>query len=747
MKLAKIIIRALLVIILLILVAGVILIRNISHRAVPDYNADVELSGLTGTVEVFRDQYGVPHVYAENELDLYRVTGYLQAQDRLWQMDLLRRVTTGRLSEIFGEDMIGADQLFRSLRMTEKSEKLYKSIDPHILACVEAYSDGVNQFISHNSGKRSFEFTVLSYEPEPWEPVHSFNLIGYMSWDLSNGWSTEAVLYQIAQEVGKVKMAELIPDLDLNEAIFPEFMLEEHMELGENLLAGTSVIRKLGIGVFLGSNNWVVDGKHSSTGKPIVCNDMHLGIDMAPGIWSQMHQVVPGKLNVTGVMLPGALAPICGHNDSIAWGMTNVSTDAVDFYIETVNPDDTTQYLLDGEWMEFRIVRETIHVKGGESVTRINQFTHRGPVISSFKGIDDKVVSMRWIGNEPSNELRTVFLLSRAENMDEFKEAVCTFVSISQNVVYGDAAGNIGLFTCGGIPLREGMRSFFAPGDTSLYDWTGILPFEMNPREVNPEKGFLISANNRTTGPGYPYHISHWYHIPVRYNRIYQLLSEKEVYSPGDLAEIQKDQVSHWVQKFLPIIKAVLKSAELEGIAADMYETFRHWDGEMAEGMGEAAMFEAFYIKLVEEVFMDELGEELYHSFLGESSLSQYAFWALLEGEYLSWVDNVETEESEDFNDMILPAWESAADWLSGLLGEDVSYWKWGDLHQISFVHPLGSVNLLKKVFKLEKGPFRVGGSYQQSVHIPIACSVHLQQTMVLHSATSFPSVTGINQR
>ncbi len=150
MKLAKIIIRALLVIILLILVAGVILIRNISHRAVPDYNADVELSGLTGTVEVFRDQYGVPHVYAENELDLYRVTGYLQAQDRLWQMDLLRRVTTGRLSEIFGEDMIGADQLFRSLRMTEKSEKLYKSIDPHILACVEAYSDGVNQFISHN---------------------------------------------------------------------------------------------------------------------------------------------------------------------------------------------------------------------------------------------------------------------------------------------------------------------------------------------------------------------------------------------------------------------------------------------------------------------------------------------------------------------------------------------------------------------------------------------------------------------
>ena len=712
MKTIRIITRALIVLIILMLIGGVFLIRNISNRAIPNYNEDVSLSGLSGSVEVYRDAYGVPHVYAENEIDLYRVTGYLQAQDRLWQMDLLRRVTTGRLSEIFGEDMIGADQLFRALRISDKSRRVIENTDPFIVKCLEAYSDGINQYIAENSDHLSFEFTVLGYLPEPWEVMHCFNLIGYMSWDLSNGWSTESLLYKIYQLVGKEKMAELIPDLDLHDAIFPDFMLDNKLELSGDLLSESNVIRDLGLEVFYGSNNWVVDGKHSSTGKPIVCNDMHLGLDMAPGIWYQMHQVVPGKLHVTGVVLPGAPFVICGHNDSIAWGMTNVSTDAVDYYIETINPDDSTKYLLDGEWKDFTMVEEKILVKGADPVTRINRFTHRGPVVSSFRGIKDNVVSMRWLGNEFSNEMAACFRLNRSENLGDFREAVKAFVSVSQNIVYGDEAGNIGLFTCAGLAIREGNRSFFAPGDTSLYDWKGILPPELLPYEVNPEKGFLISANNRTTGPDYPYHISHWYSLPVRFNRIHELLSEKEVFSPEDMESIQGDQVSHWARKFMPVIDAALEPAKLEGPAGAMYEVFKKWDGSMGADQAAPAIFEAFYLKLVETVFKDELGEELFPEFLGEGSLAQYAFYAMLEGQEISWADNVDTETAEGLGDMIVPAWELAADWLVELMGEDIDTWKWGDIHHISFVHALGSVNLLKKVFKLEKGPFRVGGSY-----------------------------------
>jgi penicillin amidase len=367
---------------------------------------------------------------------------------------------------------------------------------------------------------------------------------------------------------------------------------------------------------------------------------------------------------------------------------------------------------VDGQSRELEIVGEQIRVKGGETVTRTNRFTHRGPVISSFKGIEDRVISMRWIGNEPSNEVRTVFLLNRAGNLDEFRDAVKTFVSIGQNIVYGDVHGDIGLFTCGGIPVSQGNRDLIMPGDTSLYDWQEILPFDRLPREVNPEKGFLISANNRTTGPEYPYYISHWYSLPARHNRIHELLSAKEVYTPDDMADIQADQTSLWARRFMPVIRSQLDREELQGQALAMYNIFRDWDGNMDANMVEPTIFEAFYLKLVESVFLDELGEELYNELLGTSQLARNAIWESLGGRELSWTDNINTEEPEGLEDLILPSWEAAGEWLSQTCGDDMETWIWGDLHRITFSHPLGSVGLLKKIFSLSRGPFRVGGSY-----------------------------------
>jgi penicillin amidase len=490
-------------------------------------------------------------------------------------------------------------------------------------------------------------------------------------------------------------------------------MTDNPLEPGSDLLAGSGRVRALGLEVFSGSNNWVIGGDQNTTGKPIVCNDMHLGLDNAPGIWYQMHQNVPGKLHVSGVVLPGAPYIVCGHNDSIAWGMTNVMLDDMDFYLETLNSSDSNQYLLDGKWKDLEVIEEEVLIKGGDKVILVNRFTHRGPIISSFKGVEDKVISMRWIGNEYSNEMQTCYLLNRASNLDDFREAVRTFVSISQNIVYGDVKGNIGLFCCAGVPLRPGNRAFVMPGDTSLYDWRGLVPFEELPHQVNPPKGFLVSANNSTTGPDYPYHISHWFDLPNRFNRITELLEGNLPATPGFMEKIQADQQSKWAEKIMVLAGPSLDQAPLEGSVAEVYGSFRDWDYKMDMESIHPAVFETFYLQLLEAIFLDELGDQLMEEFLEQDMLARYVMDRIADGQKVNWCDDITTNDRvETIEDLILPSWKAAIDWLIVNHGENTDKWIWGNMHQISFNHALGSVALLKKVFNLERGPYPAGGSY-----------------------------------
>jgi penicillin amidase len=641
------------------------------------------------------------------------VTGYLQAQDRLWQMDLLRRVTQGRLSEIFGEDMVKTDQLFRALRIDEKSRMVYQQTDPGCVQNMEAFARGVNAFIEEYSGKLPFEFTVLGYFPEPWTTLHSMNAICFMAWNLSLSWSTEILLYKISQAAGAEKAAELLPDVDLQRPIFPDFMADHPLVPIADLLAAADRVQDLGLEVFSGSNNWVVSGDNNTTGKPIVCNDMHLGLDNAPGIWYQMHQHVPGRLHVSGVVLPGAPYIVCGHNDSIAWGMTNVMLDDMDFYLETLNPADTNQYLLNGQWRDLKVTEEEILIKGGDKVTLPNRFTHRGPIIGSFRGVDDRALSMRWIGNEYSNEMQATYMLNRASTLDDFREAVRAFVSIGQNIVYGDVEGNIGLFCCAGIPIHPGNRAFVMPGDTSLYDWQGWVPFEELPHRINPPDGFLVSANNRTTGPEYSHHISHWFELPDRYNRIVELLEGNLPATPGFMERIQADQKSKWAEKVMSLAGPLLDQALLGGTAAAVYDMFGDWDYQMDMEAIEPAVFEVFYLQLLEAIFHDELGDQLMSEFLKEDRMARYVIDRIADGQKVSWCDDMASgDRVETIDDLVIPSWEAAIDWLMIHYGENPGKWIWGNMHQISFNHALGRVNLLKKIFKLERGPFPAGGSY-----------------------------------
>jgi len=744
MKILKRILTALLIIITIAAIAGIIFIRNLSHRAVPDYNKNISFKGLKDEVEVYRDQYGIPHIYAKNEHDLYAVVGYIHAQDRLWQMDLMRRVTTGRLSEIFGADFVTADQLFLSLNFDKKSEKMLAGMPADLRACLDAYCEGINAYIDQNSNRLPFEFAVLGYKPEHWLPEHSTNLLGYFTWGLTTPWNIELLLFQIAQQTGNEKMMELVPDLDLETPVYKHYgsgvkgscqtvltptctddVTRMALKLPgqdregaswafeNNLLAGSAKAKELGLEVFKASNNWAVSGFKSESGYPMIANDMHLQLDLAPGIWYQMHQVVEGKLNVTGVIFPGTPIIACGHNDSIAWGFTNVSVDDMDFYLETINPEDTNQYLFNGQWRNMEIVEETINVKNADPVKRINRYTHRGPVISGFKNVRDRVISMRWIGSEESDEFAAIYGYDRAKNWQEFTRAAAFQSTLSQNVVYGDRAGNIGLYTCAGVPIRkEGMGTFVVPGDTDLYDWTGRVPFEELPHIYNPEEGFVISANNRTVTEGYPYHISSWFTLSNRYDRIHELLTAKEKLTPEDFMRIQTDQKSKWAQRFKDTLVTTLTTDELNTVEREAFNIFKVWDCDMAVESGAALIFETLYQELVKNVFRDELGDGLFKDFCGQD-LDGYAFEKILAGQQLSWCDDVTTKDTvEDFKDMVLKSYHGTISWLSNNYGQNPEKWQWGKVHRITFAHVLASKNILKKVFNLERGPFPVGGSH-----------------------------------
>ncbi|RKY55072.1 MAG: hypothetical protein DRP93_04075, partial [Candidatus Neomarinimicrobiota bacterium] len=316
MKIFLRVIQIILLLFVIIFLSGLFWVDRISSRALPDYNKDIELRNMTAPVEVFRDKYAIPHIFAETEEDLYRAVGYVMAQDRIWQMDLIRRGTTGQLSEIFGDDLIETDALMRTLRISEKSAEIIKTLDPKIRLSLIAYADGVNQYLEDHKKTLPPEFAILGYEPEPWEPLHSINMIGYMSWDLTSGYRSKISLHQLIQKIGDERVRDFLPGSASHHIlVFPG--LEDSI-ISTNLYSAFEKLSDLGIsGVFHGSNNWAINKNKVNNGAAIMCNDMHLGL-WSPGIWYQMHCVVPGKLDVTGVALPGQPYIIAGHNDRIA---------------------------------------------------------------------------------------------------------------------------------------------------------------------------------------------------------------------------------------------------------------------------------------------------------------------------------------------------------------------------------------------------------------------------------------------
>ncbi len=711
MKALRIILLSLTGLIIVAAIAGTIIITGIKRGALPQYKGELSVKGLSSPVTVFRDERGMPHIYAENEHDLYYAVGYIMSQERLWQMDLIRRATSGRLSEIFGADYVQTDLFLRSLAIPEKSKMVIENADATILESIGSFTDGVNAYIGNAGKKLPPEFRILGYKPDPWKREDVANIIGYLGWDLAGAnLSTDIFNYNLIKKMGYEKAGELIPDWQADStSVFPGFRLpEDKLKEALTFISSIDKLRSLGIASFSGSNNWAVSGKKTETGKPVLSNDMHLDLT-APGIWFQMHQVIPGKLNVTGVAVPGEPLIVAGHNERIAWGMTNLMVDDVDLFSEKINPDNNDQYFFEGEWKNMEVRKQIIRIKGGKSDTANIKFTHRGSIISDFRGVNDAVLSMRWSGYDMSDELKAVYLLNRAANWEDFRSALKNFNSISQNFAYADVDGNIGLNTGGGVPVRKGYGSMIRTGETAEFDWKGYVPFDQLPFSYNPENGFISSANNKTVSNNYPYYISFRFALPYRINRIREMLNEKEKLGINDFKRMITDQHSNYAALLTPnILNLKSRLNEMDPIEADAIATLATWDFDMNKDQVAPAVFEFFTGSIAKNLLGDELAD-LYGQLPGPVR-DYYIYRILVEGPD-HWVDDINTSQVETLDDIIFKSFKDGVKRLTESYGTDVSKWTWGTIHKISLDHPLATVKIINRIFKLSSEKTGIGGS------------------------------------
>ncbi len=698
------------------------------RRSFPTINGTIKVAGLQSQVEVYRDSWGVPHVYASSPHDLFFAQGYVHAQDRFWQMEFWRRIGSGRLSEILGESALANDRFIRTLGWHRTAAQELEQLDDEMRAVLEAYAEGVNAYISTHRGRLGLEFTILGltgvkFDPEPWTPLNTITWAKVMAWDLGGNMETELLRAQVAARLGASAVSEVVsPYPDDYPVIVPNPLTGATLE---SLPEAAFDLHPLGTGEGIGSNNWAVAGSRTETGMPLLANDMHLGIQM-PSIWYEigLHCEPVGPdcpLNVTGFSFAGVPGVIVGHNDHIAWGVTNLGPDVQDLFIERINPQNPNQYEYQGEWLDMEVVREEIRVAGEEEPVVVNaRLTRHGPIINDVAGGTEdewffgwQPLALSWTALQPSTLLQSVLLLDQASNWEDFREALSYWDVPSQNFVYADVEGNIGYQAPGRIPIRaSGNGSMPAPGWTGEYEWVDTIPFDDLPRAFNPEEGYVVTANNAVVGTDFPYFLGMDWAPGYRARRIVELIEADASLSSADMQAIQGNSSPVYTQEVLPYL--ITLSSDKPRLA-EALNLLRDWDGRAVRDSAGAALFEAFRLHLIDLTFGDELGEQLLSRARNTAGI---ALVGLLPDEAASltgaspWFDDVTTPPVETRDDVLLQALEEAVEELTETLGRNMNRWRWGDLHTATFENQsLGQcgIGLVEALFN--RGPVPVDGS------------------------------------
>jgi penicillin G amidase len=706
--------RVLLVIGILVLVLVVVLAAVgtwFVRRPWPQVNGTISVAGLTAPVEVIRDEWGVPHIYAENEADLFFANGYVHAQDRLWQMEFNRRIASGTLSQALGEATLSTDLYLRTVGLRRAAEKDWALVDDETRAILEAYAGGVNAYIDTHRGRLPLEFTILGVDPAPWTPVDTLAWGKVMAQTLSGNYKAELLRARLIAGLGAEAAGQLMP-------AYPEdgpFIVPPEAG-GYAWLRGKDIpspLADLGLGigqshVDWGSNNWVIHGSRTETGMPLLANDMHLGLDM-PAIWYEIG-LHGGRFDSVGYSFPAVPMIIVGHNTRVAWAVTNLPADVQDLYIERLDdPENPTRYEFQGEWHDLEIVHEVLEVKDAEPVPLEVWITGHGPIINDVVGglEGGEPLALRWTALDGTRLFRAVLSLNVASNWDEFREALRYWDVPSQNFMYADVEGNIGYQSPGLIPMRVPghLGSVPVPGWTGEYEWQGYIPFEELPRAFNPPAGYLVSANNKVVSDEYPYHLTSDWSAPYRARRITDLLAADNQVTLEDIRTIHGQTYS------LPAeaLRAYLLEAEAgSDLASQALDLVREWDVYLECDCPGAAVYEVWYWFLVQNTFGDELGEDLMDVYLGASNNHTQLLIELLADGGSPWFDDIGTGGVEAWDNIVAQSLEDAVGWLSEHHGQDPQGWEWGQLHTKTFVHqPLGQsgIGLLEDLFNSDTFP------------------------------------------
>jgi penicillin amidase len=706
---------------IIIFVVGGYIFYHTLTASLPVYEGELTAPSLKQQVNIYFDSLAVPYILAENDDDVAFALGYLHASERMFSMDLIRRAGEGRLSEIFGEETIPFDMMFRTVGIYRTAMMIKNKMHPETLKLLEDYSRGANFYLKEKKNKYPIEFDVLGYQPEEWKPEHSIIIIRMMAWELNLGWWTDLTFTEFVQKLGEEKVKEILPDYPQNAPTIIPTEIKKFAQVNSNFIETDKAFRKfIGMtGTHLGSNNWVVNSQMSASGKPIIANDPHLAY-RAPGIWYAAVIKSP-SWNAAGVTLPGVPGIVIGKNDNISWTLTNIMTDETDFYFETLD-SSRTKYKLDDNWKDLEILRDTIKVRNSVGVPIEVKSTHRGPLISNIhpynfifnkEEITYPPISMHWLGNDFSDEMDAFLKINKAKNWNEFKSGVEEFNIPGQNFVYGDKDGNIGYLFGGALPIRsDNASTFLFDGSTSKSDWKGFVPRNELPYLFNPPANYIATANNKVI-KDFKYHITNLWEPSSRIERITELLQAKEKHSDADYMKYQSDIQSPYARKIIPYIFSAFQNVDIKDEnLQESLKLFREWSSfgyAMNKYLQTPAIFLTFFDKLMKNIYLDEMGEDLYNQYIFLANIPYRNVIELLEKPNSVWFDDVNTKEIETRDDIIRKSLTDALDELETTVSREVKDWQWGRIHKVTFKHAFSGVSwILDEVINI--GPYEVSG-------------------------------------
>jgi penicillin G amidase len=705
----------LLALLLVLAAAGVWFVR----RPWSQIDGQLSAAGLSAPVQIIRDKWGVPHIYAQNDNDLFFGQGYSHAQDRLWQMELNRRVGSGTLSAVLGRRTLASDQFLRTIGFGRAAQKDWDALDDESRAILQAYSQGVNAYIDSHRSRLPLEFTILGVTPELWTPLDTLVWGKVVTFDLGGNHRLELLRAQMIADLGEDKAQQLLPAYGADMPLIVPPELKGYSGFKGERLAGLSAVDAVfgEPGPVKGSNNWVVAGSRTASGKPILANDAHLNLGK-PAIWYE-NGLHGGRFNSVGFTFAGLPGVLSGHNQRIAWGVSNLNPDVQDLYIEKLNsPTNPSQYEFKGQWQNLQVVTESIPVKNQAPETLKVLLTNHGPLVNAI--IDDtpgyaQPVALRWTALDGSTQFKAILQLNLASNWDEFRRALSLWDVPSLNFVYADVDGNIGYQTPGHIPIRApGHQGLVpVPGWTGEYEWQGYIPFEELPHVLNPATGFIVTANNKIVSDDYPYSLAQEWDPGYRAKRITDLLSADDSVTLDDNKTIQADTYSLAAEALVRYLLAVQPEGDLPTSALDQV---RAWDKRYEIDRAGASLFQVWYWFLLKNTLTDDMGEGLVGQYLAglyeRHGTFQLPFMIKIMSQSDNpWLDDKTTPQVETREEIVRRSLADAVAWLSERYGNDPAQWTWGRLHTMTFVSaPLGRSGIPPVEWMLNSRPVPARG-------------------------------------